>query len=322
MLDKIWITWEKQTRNRSISKELGVKLFEFTDNNGRFSDYLKLLRKTAFIIKTYQPKLIFVQNPSLILSLFVSVIGLLTKRYVIVDAHNVGIVFEHQNHSVRKICQYLNYLVIRIAKIIIVSNSSLASIIKNNRGRPFVLPDPFPKYERHNKVGLKGGKKILFVCTYSNDEPYLNLFSAAELLDKDYKIYVTGDHTSKVIPNKIPDNVILTGFLDDKEYINYLHSVDLVIDLTNRENCLVCGAYEGMAAGKPLVLSDKKALRDYFGNTAYYTNNTATDMAEKIKRALDDAKQLEGNVELLKRIRTRQWNEKKLDLNYMIEKLG
>ena len=58
------------------------------------------------------------------------------------------------------------------------------------------------------------------------------------------------------------------------EYVSMLYSVDATIDLTNRENCLVCGAYESVAAGKPMILSKTQALMEYFNKGAVYVEHT------------------------------------------------
>jgi len=60
------------------------------------------------------------------------------------------------------------------------------------------------------------------------------------------------------------DNLTLTAFIDDNAYVTLLYSCDLIVDLTTREDCLVCGAYESVSAEKPLLLSDTTALRVFW----------------------------------------------------------
>jgi hypothetical protein len=47
-----------------------------------------------------------------------------------------------------------------------------------------------------------------------------------------------------------------------------MRSVDATIVLSERENCLLCGAYETVASEKPMILSNKEALRNYFDKGA------------------------------------------------------
>src|SRR5690606_17758823 len=62
----------------------------------------------------------------------------------------------------------------------------------------------------------------------------------------------------------------------------------LVLDLTLKPNCLVCGAYEALAAHRPMVLSDNPATVDLFGKVAVFPRTAA---AEDIAAALVDARQ-------------------------------
>ena len=62
------------------------------------------------------------------------------------------------------------------------------------------------------------------------------------------------------------------------------------------EDCLVCGAYEALAAGKPLVLSRTRALRDYFGTAALLTDNTIDGIAASVERAYAEREQLQGRA--------------------------
>ena len=64
--------------------------------------------------------------------------------------------------------------------------------------------------------------------------------------------------------------------------------MDATIDLTTRENCLVCGAYQSIAAGKPMVLSKTRALQTFFPAGAVYTDNSAADIRRCIEKVLAD----------------------------------
>jgi len=59
-------------------------------------------------------------------------------------------------------------------------------------------------------------------------------------------------------------------------------SSELVLDLTENDDCLVCGAYEAAGAGKPLVLSRKDALLRYFDGGTVFTDNNSVAIAKAI----------------------------------------
>jgi glycosyltransferase involved in cell wall biosynthesis len=100
--------------------------------------------------------------------------------------------------------------------------------------------------------------------------------------------------------DKIPANIVLTGYLSDSDYKKMLSSCDIVIDLTNRENCLVCGSYEAVAMEKPLIVSDTVALKEYFYQGTVYTDNSASNIADSIRTAYQNLDRLRIEVRQLK----------------------
>jgi hypothetical protein len=75
-----------------------------------------------------------------------------------------------------------------------------------------------------------------------------------------------------------------------------LSSADLVVDLTLVDNCLVCGAYESVAAGVPLVLSAHDASRDLFHDGAHFTDNTAGSIEREVRAACQELGRLRANM--------------------------
>jgi glycosyltransferase involved in cell wall biosynthesis len=60
--------------------------------------------------------------------------------------------------------------------------------------------------------------------------------------------------------------------------------VHVVIDLTAMPDCLVCGAYEALAVGRPLLLTDIPAARTLFAQAACFTNNEKLNIAAALHR--------------------------------------
>jgi glycosyltransferase involved in cell wall biosynthesis len=165
----------------------------------------------------------------------------------------------------------------RRSDLTIVTNESTGGQVKKNGGVPFVLEDKIPQFGECNQIMLRGKNNLVFICTFEKDEPYDRVIEAAKLVDSSVFIYVTGKY-EKAPPEILkaaPSNVIFTGFLPERNYLDLLSSSDIIIDLTYMDDCLVCGAYEGLALGKPLILSDTAALREYFDAGAVYTGRNA-----------------------------------------------
>jgi glycosyltransferase involved in cell wall biosynthesis len=136
------------------------------------------------------------------------------------------------------------------------------------------------------------------------------VLEAARRLSGDYRIYITGKlKKNRLNGLAVPDNVILTDFLSEPDYIKLLSSSDAIVVLTNTDNCMVCGAYEAVALGKPLILSNKKVLRDYFFQGVIFTENNPQHLAEAIMRAIAEKTSLEADIKDLKAVLEQSWAE-------------
>ena len=295
MIDKnsnyLWITWEIQRRNRSLSTALSARLVEITSNQNRAIRYLTSIFKTVSNIRQRKPEILFVQNPSMVLALTAVFYHKVTKLPVVIDAHNSGVLPSDNDNSI------LNRLAIFIIKntpLTIVTNNKLAEYVTLVGGRATVLPDPLPAIPDNNiRKKLKGRVNALFICSWADDEPYQNVIKASKLLNKDICIYITGRSKGKeTICAPLPENIILTGFISEADFNTMLFSCDLILDLTTREDCLVCGAYESLAVNRPLILSDTAALQNYFKYGAIYTDNSINNIADQITFAATQSSQL------------------------------
>lgn len=311
----IWITWENQRRNREISHALGIKLFELSEIDkirNCLRKYLHGTIRTVTILIQERPRLVVCQNPSIVLAFLLILIKSFTKIKICVDAHNAGL-FPSEGKS--RILNFLSKYIQRKADLTLVSNEALKQYVEMNGGRGFVLQDKIPDISIQTPRPLKGRFNILFICSFANDEPYQTVFNVARDLDPSICIYVTGDYgKSSINPNDLPPNVILTGFLPERDYQKMLNSVDATIDLTTRENCLVCGAYESVAVEKPMILSNTKALREYFNAGAVYTDNTNENLQNAICEVLEKKTKLIVQLKELKVLKKTEWDKKKKDL--------
>jgi len=140
-------------------------------------------------------------------------------------------------------------------------------------------------------------KIVFFICSFDVDEPYLRAFKSAEYLSKEgFSFRVSGNYRKvRIDPSAFPF-VEFLGYLPEKEFYANLFRCSVVLDLTENENCLVCGAYEAMAAEKPLVTSDTKCLRNYFSKGTLFTNHNEISIANTINAAYQDRKLLEKEI--------------------------
>jgi glycosyltransferase involved in cell wall biosynthesis len=318
-MQRLWITWENQRRNRELSKALGARLFELAEIDrmtNRLKKYLSGIIKTLLILAKEKPEVVFCQNPSLILALFCVVMRPFFRYRLCVDAHNAGLFpAEGESPPLMTLARFIQ----RHADLTIITNKPLKEHVESHGGRAFVLPDRIPTFSHWQKLSLKGRINILFICTYAADEPYQAVLEAARDLPDDVVIYVTGNFLKKGLdPTSLSKNVVLTGFIPEEEYISLLHSVDATIDLTTRENCLVCGAYETVAVENVMILSDTRALRDYFFKGAVYVANTREGVRQAIEDVCARHEHLKNEVMDLKQILENEWEQKRCALEATI----
>ncbi|MFQ5850236.1 MAG: glycosyltransferase [Candidatus Binatia bacterium] len=317
MSKRIWITWESQRRNHTLSKAVNAKLLQYDSRFTGAPRYLAALLKTLFSVIKERPRLLFVQNPSLVLALFSVHYGRAFTVPVIVDAHNAGLfpsLFLPGRKASATFANKVALHILRNATLTLVTNDNLRTYVERHGGRSFVLPDPIPDIICNaEKVRLRGKYNILFPCSYDVDEPYMEVIEAARNLDESIYVYMTGDSGSKKeqLINILPENIVLTGYLAEDEYINLLYSVDAVMVLTTVEDCLVCGAYEAVAAEKPMIISNSKALREYFHKGAIYVDNPGEDLPRKIDDAIANGARLVREVKELKSECNEYWDRQK-----------
>ena len=304
MAEGIWISWEIQRRNKELASRLGWPLYEVNIIAPRISRYIQSLATTVSIVLKEKPSVVVAQNPSIVLAIWMCILSLFFRFSFVMDAHNGGI--NPQEQKVPILMSIATWL-IRRATFTIVTNAALNHIVKKRGGRGIVLPDALPHIEKHEKVFLDGSFRVAFICTYSADEPYAEVIKAASLLPPTFKIYITGKFKNKVDPLNIPSTVTLLGFVPDKSFFELLISADVIMDLTTREDCLVCGAYEGVALHQPLILSNTIALRHYFYKGCTYVDPTADSIAKGIVDAHKNLTTLRSDIALLEGEIEQKW---------------
>ncbi len=304
MKREIWITWERQRRNSGISSALGWPLYEMIDGSPRLIRYGRLITRTIRTLLREKPLVVCVQNPSIVLALVAILCRGGMGYRCIVDAHNSGLIpLEGRSRLLLEIARWIQ----RRADLTIVTNDEMKVVVEANGGEAVILPDRIPAVPPVEPVTTRGRKTVTYVCTFSEDEPYEDVIKAAGLLDKDTVVYITGNHRGRIDPESFPPNVELTGFIDETAYWSLLAASDAVMVLTLREGCLVCGAYETVALGRPLILSDTKALRSYFDRGCVYVTPDPRSIAEGIREALRKREELLTGIRNLRETIDRSW---------------
>lgn len=320
MSNRVWITWEHQTRNISMAKLLGCQYFEFASNQHRIIRYVVLSYSTLKLLFSQKPTEVFFQNPSVMLALICTFYKMLSRKTkVIGDYHNAALE--------KSALSPINNFVSRNIDLTIVSNSNLVSIVEQMRGRAFVMPDPIPQPHGSSKNSEEQhNPNIVFICSWASDEPILIVLDAfinsGAFRDKGVNLYVTGkmkvDKLDRELEYYASEGIKFLGFVAEDAYWRLIENSICNIDLTTREDCLVCGAYESIAVGNIVILSNNQASRTYFGDNCIYTDNSSSDLKAKIVNVLSAEQSYKEIARNAKEIFLRADERKKADMNIIL----
>src|SRR5882672_4982347 len=281
----IFVSWENHRRTREICSALQIELHALVTASRGLKRYLRLIPRTLLLLSQKRTYTIIVQNPSLVLNILVILMRRFFSLRVVMDAHNEAVLpYLHPHASVRWAARWLH----KRCDHVIVTNKYLADIVVSNGGRPLILPDRIPEPPASDiPVPMRGPFNIVLVATFDRDEPIGEVLDAAAQLGPEFQFYVTGDdrNLAPALRAATPANVTFTGFLSELKYWSVLRGADLVVDLTLVDNCLVCGAYEALAVGTPMLLSRNAASVDLFGGAARFADNSANAIAQAIREA-------------------------------------
>lgn len=325
MKTTIWITWESQRRTNELSKALDIPLFKFINTNNRIIRYFILSCKTIKTLYAAKPKKVIVQNPSIVLAFLVCALKKFFDYKVIVDRHSNFHVPALKSKKIKTwLFLFFSTYSIRNAELTIITNLYLKTLVETLGGTGFVLQDKLPMLTQSSSLPLKGKYNLVCTCSFnSNDEPFLEIIEAANMIPADVCIYITGNYRNEYpkLDKEIPKNIILTSFLTEEEFQSLLYCCDIVVALTTADHTLLCSAYEAASINKPIILSKKPELIDYFYKGAVYTENNASHIATAIKEAILKINSLKDQIKELKHELDNKWNIRFSELKSIINNL-
>ncbi len=284
-MSAVWISWDNHRRSREMSRELDVPFTVIRRSKLPVIGVFVTAARTVRLFSKLEADTVIVQNPSLLLTTIACYMKKRRGFRVAQDLHSYFSLHIHQGVGLRgKVYRALSRYCIREADVTIVTNPELKRVIEQNGGRGLILQDAIPSFPAPDHATKSAERRVVYVCTYSEDEPVNEVFEAGRILNGEATIYVTGRIPAGLRTWKAPPGVKLTDFLSDKDYLDLLSGADAVMALTTRDHTLLCGAYEGLAFKKPLILSNKAALRSYFGDNILYVENTSGSIVDGVRK--------------------------------------
>jgi len=307
-----FLTWQKHRRTRELADAMKIPLIELTTSRKGLRRYLTLGVSTIRKLSKIRPEVLIVQNPSIILSALCVLLRPVFRYKLVIDAHNEAIEPVVHKHPI--ICGLAKFA-IRRSNLVIVTNANLARRAKQIGGKTFVLPDRIPDVDQDAIENQDARGYIAVISTAAPDEPLQIVLDSALVLG-DLQFYITGDKDrfSRRYGTRLPNNVRLTGFLPNSEYWRLLKCAAVTIDLTDMPDCLVCGAYESVAIGTPMILTRNRATEEIFKECAVLVENQAEALIRSIHQVVQKQRYWRNQIRNFKKVYREAWQIKLVEL--------
>lgn len=157
-----------------------------------------------------------------------------------------------------------------------------------------LLPDDLPDPTQGSPLSRGDGRpRVVVAGSLETDEPVADALRAAALLPE-VEVRVTGNprRLPEAVRATAPGNVVFTGYLPYPQFLGELLTADVVAVFTTCTHAMNRAAFEAIAVGRPLVLSDLPFLRARFGQAPVFCANQPEAMARAIHQALEEQRPL------------------------------
>lgn len=316
------IAWSPNCKRTSLfAKKLGAAFFQVHYLKSK-RPYLAPIKYVLQSVKTWQiltrekPSFIYVAVSPVFAALAVYLYCIFTGAEFIMDVHGNSMHSWKWSWSVP-----LHRFLSRRAFINIVDQEIRTRQFTDWGAKTIVLADPPLKITEDKFLAAPGSinTNITVVNTFSGDEPLTPVLDSAIQLPE-IEFYILGDTAlaDRKLLQSAPANVKFTGYLLGDDYWKRLFSSTAVMVLTTEPYSLLAGAQEGMALGKPLILSNQPALVDFFSKGAVFIEHSPESMVPGIRKAIQCAADLHQELNDLDIEKRKSWESSITRLSALI----
>lgn len=263
---------------------------------------------TCYLLWRKHPRVVLVQNPPIFAVVLAALYARLTRNHYIIDTHTGALVGYKWKWSIP-----LHRWLSRRALATVVTNASLRDRLWGGKKRAFrilLVEDPPPDWSNAlpPSSSEQGAWQVVVIATYASDEPIEAVLAAARQLP-DVSFAITGDahRLRATLSTRCPPNVCLTGWLSDAAYSALIHEAHVVVALTTRDHTTLCGAWEALYAGQPLITSNWPVLRAAFPQGAVFTGAAPEELRAAIQHALAQEDFLRAAMQTLAAHKRQLW---------------
>jgi len=265
-----------------------------------------------------QNDIVLVNSPSIHI-LPVSIIAKISKKKLLIF-HQGDLILPKGifNYLIEKLFDFASMLSFALANQLATYTNDYA---KNSRlltkfpkkTQVFIPPLPyFNKRQKNKKLDIQLDNKfkkiqkqkvflIGFAGRFVEEKGFDVLLKAATKLSqkrKDFLLVFAGETNisyektflkEQFLINKLKNNLIFLGLLNDEQLKSFYQSIDLFV-LPSRSECFGLVQAEAMAQKTPVLVSDIAGARDPVKQTAFgllFEQNNSDDLAQKIEKMLN-----------------------------------
>ena len=318
---RIFISWAlDSSRNDSLAFHLGARSYKihyFKKRNMLLSPlkYILATCRTLGVLNKESPDIIFVQNPPVFAVLLIWLYCVFKKRKYVVDTHSGAFTYRRW-----VLFLWLYRFLAKHAIVNILHNESIAKKMVKWNAPTIVIGELPYQLETDRSFDFRKGFNVVFVNTFSKDEPIEEVLEAARKMPL-VNFYITGslNNASKSVITGASDNIILTNYLPKKDYVALLKDIDIVISLTNNDYTMQNGAYEALTLGRPIITSNWQVLHNTFYRGAICIDNKSDDIVKAINEIRKNYPYYIGEIRALQTELKTTWTKKLSNLLELLD---
>lgn len=268
-MTRLFLTPSPTRRGNELADKLRCR-YHYLELN-KYS-YTRLFKEIYSLVKEHA--LIHVEVvDSFAFFIIVAFIKLFTKKTFIFDCHMV--VFSREELSV--IRYFIYRTVLKNQKIVFHNNT----IAQNQR----LTKDYLTLYTPVRSVTIPSYHSKYSIGILSNNYNDISTHLLERIIAIGYPVFMSGNVPVDLVKHK---NVFAPGRLEYKDYLRNALSCEIILGLSDRDDCLVLVGREFLFYEKKVIVSDTRANRDHYGHHTDYIalNDNVDTIKEKIDRMI------------------------------------
>jgi glycosyltransferase involved in cell wall biosynthesis len=194
-------------------------------------------------------------------------------------------------------------------KMIVHNDHIVEHLIRSKDLKPLVVRDGIARRQAVDTrksilledLGLCPKSYLMIPCSFSSDEPLIEMIDAARLLPETMFVMTWySDRLLSTIQNTLPSNILLTGYLQVSEFNCIFANAGVALVLTKQEDLQLSGMQEAMAFEIPAVVTDLRTTRFLYKEYPVYVRNDPKSIAAGVKYAFQNRANLEKKMRTLR----------------------